>query len=415
MDQLFRLSLFDHLPRKQVNRDPDLIEDDFFIHPSTSYFGSLLQKGIIQSDDDRAYGLISTLIHIIEDYKTPPNAILRHDLDKFITKQVQYIVECRPLTKGMGNIIKFTRSVINNSIVDENDEKIKSSILTKLKNFIDEKLIFASASISKIILNIINPNDVILTYGSSPLLTKILLECSKKKKFNLIIIDSRPLNNGLDLLAQISSSIHCIYSPLSGAAYLMKDVTKVLLGASCMMSNGSMLAPAGTAMVAALATKRQIPVIVCSESYKFSEQVQLDSIVFNELGNINEIAQMITVQQAQSNGIEIPASYANQPMFPIPQLVRGYRGTAEKITENNPNKNSNEPAYAIPSPSLTSSATITSDAPTSLPFEVVNLRYDLTPLHNISVIATETGLIPPTSVPVLIREMINDKEINKYK
>jgi len=41
----------------------------------------------------------------------------------------------------------------------------------------------------------------------------------------------------------------------------------------------------------------------------------------------------------------------------------------------------------------------------NLPFNVVNLRYDLTPIGNISVVATETGLTPPTSIPVLMREM----------
>jgi len=36
---------------------------------------------------------------------------------------------------------------------------------------------------------------------------------------------------------------------------------------------------------------------------------------------------------------------------------------------------------------------------------IISLRYDLTPISNISVVATETGLIPPTSIPVLIREL----------
>ena len=36
----------------------------------------------------------------------------------------------------------------------------------------------------------------------------------------------------------------------------------------------------------------KVPVIVASESYKFSDKVQLDSIVFNELGNGAEIASM---------------------------------------------------------------------------------------------------------------------------
>lgn len=51
-------------------------------------------------------------------------------------------------------------------------------------------------------------------------------------------------------------------------------------------------------MVAALAKARQIPVIVAAESYKCSEKVQLDSIVFNELGHAAEIAVMGTVTNA---------------------------------------------------------------------------------------------------------------------
>ena len=35
---------------------------------------------------------------------------------------------------------------------------------------------------------------------------------------------------------------------------------------------------------------------------------------------------------------------------------------------------------------------------------IINYRYDLTPICNVSVIATEAGLIPPTSIPILIKE-----------
>ena len=31
-------------------------------------------------------------------------------------------------------------------------------------------------------------------------------------------------------------------------------------------------------------------------------------------------------------------------------------------------------------------------------------RYDITPIANVTVIATEVGLIPPTSIPILIKE-----------
>ena len=43
-----------------------------------------------------------------------------------------------------------------------------------------------------------------------------------------------------------------------------------------------------------------------------------------------------------------------------------------------------------------------------LPFQVINLRYDLTPSGLISMVVTETGLIPPSSIPVLLRELKGD-------
>ena len=43
------------------------------------------------------------------------------------------------------------------------------------------------------------------------------------------------ISGRLHTLTALSHYIHCAYSPLSGAAVLMKDVTKVLLGASCLV------------------------------------------------------------------------------------------------------------------------------------------------------------------------------------
>ena len=137
----------------------------------------------------------------------------------------------------------------------------------------------------------------------------------------------------------------------------MREATRVILGASALLSNGAMLAPAGTAMIAALAKMQRIPVIVACESYKFTEKVQLDSIVNNELGAASEVA--VVKASAGDDG----AAESD----PGPQLSIGYRGAAEKLGADGSEGN--------------------------LPFQVVNLRYDLTPIGNIAVIATETGLI----------------------
>jgi len=69
----------------------------------------------------------------------------------------------------------------------------------------------------------------------------------------------------------------------------MKEVTKVFLGAHTLFSNGTVLSRAGTASVAMTAHSFNVPVIVCCETYKFTERVQLDSFVFNELGDPDEL------------------------------------------------------------------------------------------------------------------------------
>ena len=62
----------------------------------------------------------------------------------------------------------------------------------------------------------------------------------------------------------------------------------------------------------------------------------------------------------------------------MPQTVAGYRGAMEGMQE------------------------------VKLPFQVINLRYDLTAAGLISLIVTETGLIPPSSIPVLLRDLKSD-------
>jgi len=58
----------------------------------------------------------------------------------------------------------------------------------------------------------------------------------------------------------------------------------VLLGAHAIFSNGAVMSRVGTAAVAMAASANKVPVMVCCETYKFTDRVQLDSFVYNELG-----------------------------------------------------------------------------------------------------------------------------------
>ena len=65
----------------------------------------------------------------------------------------------------------------------------------------------------------------------------------------------------------------------------------VLVGAHSIHSNGSVYSRAGTALVAMLAKQHSVPVVVCCETYKFSDGVQLDSFTKNELGALPVLKQ----------------------------------------------------------------------------------------------------------------------------
>lgn len=65
----------------------------------------------------------------------------------------------------------------------------------------------------------------------------------------------------------------------------MKQVTKVIIGASALFANGAVMSRIGTAAVTLMAYEYQVPVIVCCETYKFSDTVRLDSFVWNEIGD----------------------------------------------------------------------------------------------------------------------------------
>lgn len=58
----------------------------------------------------------------------------------------------------------------------------------------------------------------------------------------------------------------------------------MFLGAHSIYSNGAVYSRAGTALVAMMAKQRNVPVVVCCETYKFSEGILVDGFGKNELG-----------------------------------------------------------------------------------------------------------------------------------
>lgn len=107
------------------------------------------------------------------------------------------------------------------------------------------------------------------------------------KRFSVIVVDSQPLLEGKALLQTLTSTnppIQCTYTLLPAIASVMTEVTTVLVGAHSICANGAVYSRAGTAIVAMIAKNHSVPVVVCCETYKFSDSIVLDAFGKNELG-----------------------------------------------------------------------------------------------------------------------------------
>jgi translation initiation factor eIF-2B subunit delta len=259
------------------------------------------------------------------------------------------------------NAFTFLKIAIANLDRDIPEEKAKATLCEQIDAYIRERITFADEAISTYAVTKIQNGDVILIYAKSEVILVILKKAfhQLKRNFRVIVVDSRPLNEGREMLSALHrEGIPCTYILLNAVSYVMsKEVTKVFLGAAALMSDGSVQSRVGTYAVALMAQSCNVPVLVCCETYKISNRVQLESITGNELGNPDVGVAFTDINYSSTS----PSSGGGL------QLLRHWRTT----------------------PNL----------------KLLNIMYDLTPSEFVSGIVTEMGILPPTSVAVILREM----------
>ncbi|CAF0720590.1 unnamed protein product [Adineta steineri] len=200
--------------------------------------------------------------------------------------------------------------------------------------------LFSSKRQSRSLPLVANRTSYALVTGASSGIGAQICRCLIQHDFNLIMIARSQTK--LNLLADEFRQIN---------PNINIHVTKVLLGAHGLLGNGYVMSQIGTAQISLIAKTHNVPVLVCCETYKFCERVQTDSFVFNELGDPNDLT-------------------ANHPLL----------------------------SAAIPS---SSSSTTADDSNSNL--NILNMTYDVTPPTFISAVITELGILPCTSVAVVIR------------
>ncbi|KAM3363616.1 translation initiation factor eIF-2B subunit delta isoform X1 [Capsicum galapagoense] len=347
-----RVELFRHLPQYEHGTRLPELESKFFqldpVHPAVFKVGLRYLAGDISGGNARCIAMLQAFQESIKDYSTPPEKALIRDLTAKVNCYVSFLIECRPLSISMGNAIRFLKTRIAKLPLTLSESEAKATLVTDIDRFISEKIILADKVIVKHAVTKLRDGDVLLTYGSSSAVEMILLHAHELgKDFRVIVVDSRPKLEGRLLLRRlVGKGIKCTYTHINAISYIMHEVTRVLLGASSVLSNGTVYSRVGTASVAMVAHSFRVPVLICCEAYKFHERVQLDSICSNELGDPETIAKV-----------------------PGRMEINHLDGWAD--SDN---------------------------------LQLLNLIYDATPSDYVSMIITDYGMIPPTSVPVIVRE-----------
>lgn len=242
--------------------------------------------GDISGDNARCIAMLQAFQEVIKDYSTPPEKSLTRDLTAKLGSYISFLIECRPLSMSMGNAIRFLKSRIAKLPLSLSESEAKESLFSDIDRFINEKIVLADKVIVRHAASKVRDGDVLLTYGSSCVVEMILLYAHELgKQFRVVIVDSRPKLEGQALLRRlVAKGLSCTYSHINAVSYIMHEVTRVFLGASSVLSNGTVYSRVGTACVAMVAHAFRVPVLICCEAYKFHERVQLDSICSNELG-----------------------------------------------------------------------------------------------------------------------------------
>ena len=102
-------------------------------------------------------------------------------------------------------------------------------------NFFKENVELAGRAICEEAAKKISSDDVILTYGYSSLLLRILLKAyvDDGKKFRVVVLDCSPRYEGLQFLRRLAAAhIPAVYMLISGASYIMPQVQYFVLAFS---------------------------------------------------------------------------------------------------------------------------------------------------------------------------------------
>jgi len=354
-----KVQLFSHLHQyeREISATRNLPVAGGNLHPLVLQLGLQYAEGTVTGSEGRCVALLTALKTVMSEYLTTTDKSVdkatndreekdvKKDLDSLLSPNITFLKQCRPLAISMQNAIRFLKKQISDLDRNLSHEALKDALEERIEAYIHENIQLAAEQISMTAASKINDGDVILTYSSSNLIEKVLTDAAAMgKKFKVIVSDGRVRCDGRSLAVRLSAAgVHTTYILITAITAVLPSITKVLLGCHGVFANGCVMAHIGSSQVALMAKSAGKPVLFCCETYKFTEKVQTDSFVYNELADPDDL---------------VNTGSKKEPL---------------------------------------------DDWRDHSSLSLLNLMYDVTPASLVDAVITEISIIPTTSVPVILR------------
>lgn len=176
----------------------------------------------------------------------------------------------RPRVACLGNILdEFCQR-----LESDHDEDSVYGAVSRVCDALAADMIVRQDDIARQMAGLIGHGDTVMTHSMSSTISRVFYESGMQNKdVRAIITESRPACEGRLLAEDLSRmEIPTNFITESQIAIFMSRTDKVILGADKLLPDGSVVNKAGSFLVALAAHRFDVPLYVCAESFKQSQQ-----------------------------------------------------------------------------------------------------------------------------------------------
>lgn len=221
--------------------------------PVTGGLSRALGKPAISS---RVWGRTFSLHNLLDQL---PEEEVDQGPGNFVSGQRQApfpsLEEKRPGKQGSGNFALWDR---------------KQDVIDGVNDLIEELKDIDSAIAAQAPEHM-HANEIILTFGFSRTVAQFLKRAREKRDFQAVVAEGAPTLQGHAMAAELAGAGIRTTAIADAAIYaMMARVNKVVISAHAILADGGVMAPVGTAVVAAAAKRYNVPFVVLAGMYKLS-------------------------------------------------------------------------------------------------------------------------------------------------